>query len=63
VIEVTRYARHLPDWRARFGQDRVLVLLNDDLRADPQAYCRRYLKAFITARGARVPSGNDGPGV
>jgi len=38
VIEVTRYAKHLPDWRARFGADRVLVLLNDDLRSDAQAY-------------------------
>ena len=38
IIEVTRYAKHLPDWRARFGTDRVLVLLNDDLRTRPQAY-------------------------
>jgi Sulfotransferase domain len=38
IIEVTRYATHLPDYRARFGSDRVLVLLNDDLRAEPQAY-------------------------
>lgn len=46
VIEVTRYAKHLPDWRARFGDDRVLVCLNDDLRADPQAYLDRVC-AFI----------------
>ena len=41
IIEVTRYAKHLPDWRARFGTDRVLVLLNDDLRTDGQGYLDR----------------------
>jgi hypothetical protein len=41
IIEVTRYAKHLPDWRERFGTDRVLVLLNDDLRTDGQGYLDR----------------------
>jgi hypothetical protein len=41
IVEVTRYAKHLPDYRARFGADRVLVLLNDDLRTDPQGYLDR----------------------
>ena len=70
VIEVTRYAKHLPDWRARFGQDRVLVLLNDDLRADPQAYLdrvcdfigiERYPVPASAAQGELVNSINDLP--
>ncbi|MGH7923250.1 MAG: sulfotransferase domain-containing protein [Candidatus Binatus sp.] len=50
VIEVTRYATHLPDYRARFGAERVLVLLNDDLRADPQAYLDRVCDFIGIAR-------------
>ena len=70
MIEVTRYAKHLPDWRARFGQDRVLVLLNDDLRADPQAYLdrvcdfigiERYPVPASAAQGELVNSINDLP--
>jgi hypothetical protein len=60
VIEVTRYAKHLPDWRARFGEDRVLVCLNDDLRDDPQAYLDRVC-AFIGIEKYPVPAlGADG---
>ena len=70
VIEVTRYARHLPDWRARFGQDRVLVLLNDDLCADPQAYLdrvcdsigiERYPVPALAAQGKLINSITDLP--
>ncbi|MGA6974628.1 MAG: sulfotransferase domain-containing protein [Candidatus Binatus sp.] len=41
VIEVSRYATHLPEYHARFGDDRVLVLLNDDLRVNSQAHLDR----------------------
>ena len=70
VIEVTRYARHLPDWIERFGQDRVLVLLNDDLRADPQAYLdrvcdfigiERYPVPALAAQGELINSITDLP--
>ena len=54
VVEVTRYAKHLPDWRARFGDDRVLVCLNDDLRSDPQAYLDRVC-GFIGIEKYPVP--------
>jgi len=50
VIEVTRYAKHLSDWRARFGDDRVLVCINDDLRSDPQAYLDRICDFIPVAR-------------
>jgi Sulfotransferase domain len=36
IVESSRYARHLPRWIERFGRDRVLVLLIDDIRARPQ---------------------------
>jgi hypothetical protein len=70
VIEVTRYATHLPDWRARFGEDCVLVLLNDDLRDDPQAYLdrvcdfigiERYPVPASAAQGELINSINDLP--
>ena len=70
IIEVTRYATHLPDYRARFGDDRVLVLLNDDLRADPQAYLdrvcdfigiERYPVPASAAEGEMINSINDLP--
>lgn len=70
IIEVTRYATHLPDYRARFGEDRVLVLLNDDLRADPQAYLDRvcdfvgigrYPVPASAAEGELINSINDLP--
>ena len=56
IIEVTRYATHLPDYRTRFGDDRVLVLLNDDLRADPQAYLDRVCDFIGIARIAVAES-------
>lgn len=59
VIEVTRYAKHLPDWRARFGDDRVLVLLNDDLRANPQGYLDRVCE-FIGIEKYPVPAAGAG---
>ena len=55
VIEVSRYATHLPDYRSRFGEDYVLVLLNDDLRADQQAYLDRVCD-FIGIERYRVPA-------
>src|SRR5260370_19375164 len=70
VIEVTRYATHLPDYRARFGEDRVLVLLNDDLRTDQQAYLdrvcdfigiERYSVPAAAAEGELINSINDLP--
>ena len=33
-----RYAQHLAEWRERFGESGVLVLLFEDLSGDPQGY-------------------------
>ncbi len=70
VIEVTRYAKHLADYRSRFGLDCVMVCLNDDLRADPQTFLDRIcdfigidrypIASARTAKGA-VNSINDLP--
>ena len=38
MIAFSRYATVLEAWRARFGADKVLVVINDDLYADPQGY-------------------------
>ncbi|HVA80125.1 MAG TPA: sulfotransferase domain-containing protein [Candidatus Binataceae bacterium] len=58
IIEVTRYATHLADWQSRFGAERVLVCLNDDLRADPQGFLDRVCD-FIGI--ARYPVPTAGP--
>lgn len=34
----SRYAQHLKAWQDSFGKENVLVLLYDDLEADPQAF-------------------------
>jgi hypothetical protein len=41
IRESSRYAYHLDRWRSRFGIDRVLVMLYDDLEASAQSYLDR----------------------
>ncbi|MEM1056682.1 MAG: sulfotransferase [Bacteroidota bacterium] len=36
ILTAGDYAEHVSRWQAAFGQDRVLVLLTDDLRGGPQ---------------------------
>jgi len=38
LLESSRYGTHLESWLNAFGRERVLVLLYDDLEADPQAF-------------------------
>jgi Sulfotransferase domain len=38
MFSVSRYAANVRMWRERFGTERVLVLLYDDLEATPQGY-------------------------
>jgi Sulfotransferase domain len=38
LIESSRYGTHLADWFARFGRERVQVLIYDDLESDSQAF-------------------------
>jgi hypothetical protein len=55
IQESSRYACHLADWRKHFGDERVLVMLYDDLAADPQSYldqiCRFIGIAPIAVKG------------
>lgn len=44
------YARHLADWYAKFGEDRVLVVFFEELRARPQAYLDRVCDFIGIAR-------------
>ena len=46
LMESSRYATHLREWRRRFGSDRLLATFYDDLRDTPQAYVDR-LADFI----------------
>jgi hypothetical protein len=38
MMASSRYAFHIRSWQMDFGEQNVLVVLNDDLAADPQAY-------------------------
>jgi len=38
MMASSRYALHVRDWQMDFGSRNVLVVLNDDLQTDPQAY-------------------------
>lgn len=38
LVESSRYGTNLEKWLAAFGRERVLVLIYDDLEADPQAF-------------------------
>jgi hypothetical protein len=61
MSDCSRYAFHVSEWQARFGRGDVLIVLNDDLIAEPQNYLdqitnfigipRVTLEASKTARG------------
>jgi Sulfotransferase domain len=55
----SRYTRHLLQWRERFGEERVLVRLYDDLVADRQAFVDNICD-FIGARRTPVRNRNFG---
>jgi len=38
ALEWSRYATHLKAWWEHFGAERVLVLIHDDLKSDPQRF-------------------------
>jgi len=42
MLEHNRYAAHVKAWRQAFGENNTLVLLHDDLDADPQGYLDRF---------------------
>ncbi|HXW84808.1 MAG TPA: sulfotransferase domain-containing protein, partial [Candidatus Binataceae bacterium] len=42
IRDGNRYAHHIREWQRLFGADRVLVLINDDLRISAQGYIDRF---------------------
>ena len=58
MLASSRYAFHLRNWYADFGKENVLVVLNDDLVADSQAYLSRITDFVGIARvEVRAPDG------
>jgi hypothetical protein len=53
IRESSRYAFHLKNWWNRFGRERVLLLMYEDLEADPQAFLDR-ICAFVGIAGISV---------
>ena len=43
LLESSRYAEHLTEWRRIFGESQVLATVHDDIEADPQSYMDRLL--------------------
>lgn len=41
LLDISRYASHVQEWRRLFGTENVLVLIQDDLKADAQAFINR----------------------
>ena len=41
LLGASRYATHVHEWQKTFGSANVLVLIHDDLEADPQAFLDR----------------------
>ncbi len=60
ITESSRYAFYLRKWQARFGAERVLVSLYDDLSADPQSYLDRICD-FIGAARISLQQGKIAP--
>jgi hypothetical protein len=53
ILESSKYASHLLEWRARFGKENVFVAIYDDLVADPQDYLDRICD-FIGISGINI---------
>lgn len=60
IRESSRYAHHLLNWQKRFGRERVMVCLYDDLEASPQnflaAICDFLGAPHIKVEGAAIAS-------
>ena len=58
VLEWARYTFHVTAWRRLFGAENVLVLIQDDLKANPQNYLDQVCD-FIQI--PKIPLGNSRP--
>lgn len=41
LLETSRYAAHLKEWRKTLGNSQLLVTVHEDIEADPQAYLNK----------------------
>lgn len=55
-LEVSRYDRHLERFLDRFPRDRVVILLHDDLVADPEGLAERLWEVVGVSPGFRPPA-------
>jgi hypothetical protein len=58
-VEQGLYATHLKRWLKYFPRDRILVVLMDDVEADPRGVCRTVYE-FLGVDASFVPAGVDG---
>lgn len=56
VLEWSKYAYHLTEWRRLFGQENVLVLIQDDLKTDAQGFVDRTCDFIGIARAPLLKS-------
>lgn len=61
MLGLNRYVYHVQEWQRHFGEDRVLVVVFDDLEADPQGFldtiCSFIGLERIDLNGSRVGRG------
>ena len=57
-VEQGRYATHLKKWLRHFARDQVLVILMDDVEADPRGVCRKVYE-FVGVDESFVPPGHE----
>ncbi|MGH7966388.1 MAG: sulfotransferase domain-containing protein [Candidatus Binatia bacterium] len=59
IVDVGRYARHIPTWLKRFGEDRVTFVLLDDIDACPKAVLTKVYD-FLGVESVPMPDmGNE----
>ena len=63
IVSAGEYARHLPRWLNALGEDRVIVVLLDDVEATPEAVLASVLGAAgLDSRGASAEPGRVNAG-
>jgi hypothetical protein len=53
LMESSRYASHLKEWLKTFGPSQVMVMMHDEMEADPQAFLNR-VTDFVGARRVKL---------
>lgn len=56
LIESSRYAAHLKEWKTTFGDSQVMATVHDDIQSDPQGYLDKLADFVGLPRIKLVPS-------